>query len=315
MKKYQLNRNRQAESTQQNDEQCDAELSNTKSSQTESTDVLCEIDANCIATLTLNRVSKNNAFDDVMIESLIHYLDTLAAIPTIRCLLLRANGAHFSAGADLHWMQSMAEKSVKENHQDAQQLAHLMHTLDTFPHPTIAVVQGCAFGGALGLICCCDIVIAQSNTQFCLSEVKLGLIPATIGPYVCRAIGVRYARRFMLTAERIDANTAQHIGLIHLIVNTETKTKTGTSENTLEQQITQITQTILGNSPAALQQAKALCHTCENQPLDKKLIKYTSHLIADIRVSEQGQEGLSAFFDKRQPSWCANTKVSTKERK
>ncbi|CAG22990.1 conserved hypothetical protein [Photobacterium profundum SS9] len=176
----------------------------------------------------------------------------------------------------------------------------------------LAVVQGWALGGALGLICCCDIVIAQSNTQFCLSEVKLGLIPATIGPYVCRAIGVRYARRYMLTAERIDANTAQHIGLIHLIVDTEAKANA--KEYRLEQQITQLTQAILNNSPAALQQAKALCHTCENQPIDKKLIKYTSHLIADIRVSEQGQEGLSAFFDKRQPSWCANTKVSTKER-
>ncbi|MGF1871049.1 enoyl-CoA hydratase-related protein [Photobacterium indicum] len=298
MKEYKLNQNRQAEHKKKTYEQSD----------TESSDVLCEIDANGIATLILNRVSKKNAFDDSMIESLIHYIDTLAAIPTIRCLLLRANGTHFSAGADLHWMQSMAVKSVKENHQDAQQLAHLMQTLDTFPHPTIAVVQGCAFGGALGLICCCDIVIAQSDSQFCLSEVKLGLIPATIGPYVCRAIGVRYSRRYMLTAERIDANTAQHIGLIHLIVDTEAKVE----ENRLEQQIIQLTQAILNNSPAALQQAKALCHTCENQPIDKKLIKYTSHLIADIRVSEQGQEGLSAFFDKRQPSWCTNTKINTK---
>lgn len=298
MKEYKLNQNRQAEHTKKTYEQSD----------TESSDVLCEIDANGIATLILNRVSKKNAFDDSMIESLIHYIDTLASIPTIRCLLLRANGTHFSAGADLHWMQSMAVKSVKENHQDAQQLAHLMQTLDTFPHPTIAVVQGCAFGGALGLICCCDIVIAQSDSQFCLSEVKLGLIPATIGPYVCRAIGVRYSRRYMLTAERIDANTAQHIGLIHLIVDTEAKVE----ENRLEQQIIQLTQAILNNSPAALQQAKALCHTCENQPIDKKLIKYTSHLIADIRVSEQGQEGLSAFFDKRQPSWCTNTKINTK---
>ncbi|MGF1791971.1 enoyl-CoA hydratase-related protein [Photobacterium profundum] len=301
MKEYKLNQNRLAEHTHKTCEQSD----------TESSDVLCEIDANGIATLILNRVSKKNAFDDSMIESLIHYIDTLSAIPTIRCLLLQANGTHFSAGADLHWMKSMAEKSVKANHQDAQQLAHLMQTLDTFPHPTIAVVQGCAFGGALGLICCCDIVIAQSDSQFCLSEVKLGLIPATIGPYVCRAIGVRYTRRFMLTGERIDANTAQHIGLIHLIVDTETKTEA----SRLEQQIIQLTQAILNNSPAALQQAKALCHACENQPIDKKLIKYTSHLIADIRVSEQGQEGLSAFFDKRQPSWCANTKISTKKGK
>ncbi|CAG22989.1 putative enoyl-CoA hydratase/isomerase [Photobacterium profundum SS9] len=141
MKKYKLNQSRQAENTQKKDEQFDEE-----SKVTESSDVLCEIDANGIATLTLNRVSKKNAFDDAMIESLIHYLDTLAAIPTIRCLLLRANGTHFSAGADLHWMQSMAAKSVKENHQDAQQLAHLMQVLDTFPHPTIGCCTRLGFG-------------------------------------------------------------------------------------------------------------------------------------------------------------------------
>ena len=265
------------------------------------TNILCEIDVNGVATLTLNRVSKNNAFDDEMIEGLIHYLDTLAAIPTLRCLLLRANGKHFSAGADLNWMKSMAAKPQLENQQSAEQLARLMSTLDHFPHPTIAVIHGCAFGGALGLICCCDIAIGLSDAQFCFSEVKLGLIPATIAPYVFRAIGIRGAKRYMLTAERIDAHTAQHIGLLHQVVNDEVDTS-------LEVQVSKITHALLANSPSALVQAKILCKRCENQPIDKELIRYTSEMIADIRVSKHGQEGISAFFEKRAPSWILEVK-------
>lgn len=262
--------------------------------------VLCDIDNNGVATLTLNRESKSNAFNDDMIIVLIDYLNQLAANPTIRCLLLRANGKHFSSGADLQWMQSMVLKSKKENRHDAKQLADLLHTLDSFPHPTIVVVQGYAFGGALGLICCCDIAVSMQNAKFCLSEVKLGLIPATIAPYVCRAMGVRHARRYMLTAEQIDASTAAHIGLVHIVINDE--------KNAEDEQLTQLIKAILASSPMALQQAKILCHTCDNHPIDKKLIKHTSHLIADIRVSEQGQEGLNAFLDKRSPSWLSKTK-------
>jgi methylglutaconyl-CoA hydratase len=272
-----------------------------KNTESQSSDILCDIDVNGIAILTLNKVSKNNAFDDEMIDGLIHYLDTLAAIPTLRCLVLSANGKHFSAGADLHWMKSMASKSQLENRQSAERLARLMSTLDTFPRPTIAAIQGSAFGGALGLICCCDIAIGQADTQFCFSEVKLGLIPATIAPYVCRAIGVRAAKRYMLTAERIDAHTAQHIGLLHQVVNDEVDTS-------LEVQVSKITHALLANSPSALVQAKILCKRCENQPIDKELIRYTSEMIADIRVSKHGQEGISAFFEKRAPSWILEVK-------
>ncbi|MEZ8194298.1 enoyl-CoA hydratase-related protein [Vibrio cortegadensis] len=262
-------------------------------------DLLCDIDARGVATLTLNRVDKHNAFDDRLIDHLLAKLHELATHPSVRVLLLRANGKHFSAGADLNWMRSMAEKTSDENKQDATQLAHLMATLDNFPHPTIAVIQGSAFGGALGLICCCDIAIAQDDSQFCLSEVKLGLIPATIAPYLCRAIGTRLARRYMLTAESINAKTALHIGLVH---------KLACNRRNTEQKIKQFTQYILANSPTALQQAKTLCQRCATQPIDSDLIEHTSQLIADIRVSEQGQEGLNAFFEKRPPSWSAQPK-------
>lgn len=274
------------------------------------TNILCEIDVNGVATLTLNRVSKNNAFDDEMIEGLIHYLDTLAAIPTLRCLLLRANGKHFSAGADLNWMKSMAAKPQLENQQSAEQLARLMSTLDNFPHPTIAAVHGCAFGGALGLICCCDIAIGLSDSQFCFSEVKLGLIPATIAPYVCRTIGVRSARRYMLTAERIDAHTAQQIGLLHQIINIEAEEKhyTNNIHTALDEHISKTIDALLANSPSALLQVKTLCKRCENQVINPELIRYTSQLIADIRVSKQGQEGITAFFEKRAPSWISEIK-------
>lgn len=262
--------------------------------------ILCEVSDLGVACLTLNRTSKNNAFDDTMIEALIDNLNRLASQEGIRCLILKANGEHFSAGADLKWMQSMATQSRKKNQKDADRLALLMSTLDRFPHPTIAVVQGCAFGGALGLICCCDIAIADSNSQLCLSEVKLGLVPATIGPYVCRAMGVRQARRYMLTAERIDAQTAKQLGLLNLVVETAT----------LDLQTKMLVQSLLANSPEALTQAKLLCHRCDQQPIDDELIQYTSQLIADIRVSPQGQEGLAAYFERRPPSWVLHPDAS-----
>ncbi len=260
-------------------------------------DVLCDLSADGIATLTLNRVEKHNAFDDVMISQLLDKLTQLQSNPAVRILLLQANGQHFSAGADLQWMRSMAGKSHSDNHSDAAQLALLMQTLDTFPHPTLAIVQGSAFGGALGLICCCDIALAAPNARFCLSEVRLGLIPATIGPYVCRAMGNRQARRYMLSAETIDASTAIHLGLVHQVV--------GYQPDALEHTVNQFTMQLLANSPAALTQAKALCARCDAEPIDQKLIAYTSQVIAELRISAQGQEGLNAFFDKRTPDWRA----------
>ncbi|USD42651.1 enoyl-CoA hydratase/isomerase family protein [Vibrio sp. SCSIO 43135] len=255
--------------------------------------VLTDITDNGVATITLNRVDKSNAFDASIIQSLTHEIDTLSSDIGIRCLVLRGNGKHFSAGADLHWMKSMANKSKQENQDDAVQLAKLMQALDNFPHPTIAVVHGSAFGGALGLICCCDIALGTESSIFCLSEVKIGLIPATIGPYVCRAIGQRHARRYMLTGERIEAKTAVDIGLLHYLC----------SHNTLQESLNHILKQILSNSPAAVSKAKTLCQLCDSTPIDTALINETSQMIADIRVSKQGQEGLNAYFEKRLPNW------------
>ncbi|MGF1754392.1 enoyl-CoA hydratase-related protein [Vibrio makurazakiensis] len=258
-------------------------------------DVLLEIDSQGVATLTLNRIEKHNAFDDQLITTLIRHLKSLAHNDSIRCLVLTANGKHFSSGADLHWMRSMASKSPTANLADAKQLAQLMSNLDQFPHPTLAVIHGCAFGGALGLICCCDITIAEPSAQFCFSEVKLGLIPATIGPYVCRAIGIRQARRYMLTAERIPSNEAHSLGLIHHLVED--------TEVVLNQQVTQI----LSNSPNALTLAKQLCQLCESGVIDHDIVNQTSKMIADIRASCEGQEGLNAYFERRSPSWIVKS--------
>lgn len=263
-------------------------------------DVLCHIDNKGVASLTLNRPNKYNAFDDVIINQLLAHLQALADNPAIRCLILQANGKHFSAGADLSWMQSMANKSNDENQQDAHNLALLLHSLDNFPHPTLAVIQGSAFGGALGLICCCDMAIACQSARFCLSEVKLGLIPATIGPYVNRTIGTRQARRYMLTAETISANRALKLGIIHRQVEAHGLTRQPSTP------ISQFIDAILAHSPNALTQTKQLCARCYAHPIDDELVTHTSQLIADARASKQGKEGLRAFFDKRPPKWSSD---------
>jgi len=256
--------------------------------------VLCTISKAGIANITLNRTSKHNAFDADMINTLLGFLSQLKQRHIIRGLILSANGKHFSAGADLQWMKSMASKTVDENKSDALKLAELLFKLDNFPAPTIAHVHGSAFGGALGLICCCDIAISDSEALFCLSEVKLGLIPATIGPYMCRTIGQRQARRYMLTAECFDADTAHQLGIIHKMTNTPKEAR---------ELLSQLTNQLLNNSPAALAQAKKLCQLCDSHNIDSELKKKTSALIADIRVSPEGQEGLEAFFTKRPPAW------------
>jgi methylglutaconyl-CoA hydratase len=192
-------------------------------------------------------------------------------------------------------MQSMAAKTQHENQADAEQLAKLMSSFDRFPLPTVAVIKGSAFGGALGLIACADIALANNDAKFCLSEVKLGLIPATISPYVCRAIGARQARRYMLSAERFDAATALSIGLIHRVSQ---------DAQTLATSVDELINALLANGPLALKQTKALCLRCDEQPIDEPLIQHTSKLIADVRVSEEAQQGLSAFFEKRTPPWA-----------
>lgn len=255
------------------------------------------IDDQGIATLNLMRPEVHNAFDDQMIAQMIQILDSLREDPEVRVLILRSEGKNFSAGADLNWMRSMARKNYQENLEDAGQLAQLMYQLDQFPKPTIALVQGAAFGGAVGLVACCDIVIAQHRASFCLSEVKIGLIPAAISPYVVKAMGERQARRYFVTAERFSAQTAQEIGLVHEV------------DDNLELALKPILDSLLLNSPAATTAAKSLINLVANAPLNQSLIDETSRRIAEIRVSPEGQEGLTSFLDKRQPSWLQSSLV------
>lgn len=246
---------------------------------------------NHVAWLTLNRPEVHNAFDDRMIAEL---LDALAAVrgnSQVRALVLRSTGKNFSAGADLGWMRSMAAKNYAENMADAGELSRLMQELDELPQPTIALVQGAAFGGAVGLAACCDVAIATPNSSFCLSEVKIGLIPAVISPYVMRAIGTRHARRYMLTAERFGAEEALRIGLVHTVVEQ------------LDDAVTPFLEAFINNSPAAVSAAKQLALAIDQQPLNAQTRQTTIERIAEIRVSAEGQEGLSAFLEKRTPNW------------
>ncbi len=254
--------------------------------------LLIETNNHC-ATITLNRPDVHNAFDDQLIKELQNTLDDIKNNNAIRVVILKANGKHFSAGADLQWMQRMVNYTEQQNFQDSQALARLMQTLHVLPQPTIAVVQGSAFGGGVGLIACCDMAIASPAANFCFSEVKLGLIPAVISPYVIAAIGERATRRYFLTAERFTAATALQLGLISEIV----------SDDNLSAAADTLVKNILQNSPQAVRQAKQLIANVADHAIDAALIENTAKQIAKIRVSNEAQEGLQAFLDKRKPKW------------
>ena len=256
--------------------------------------VILDIAPSGIANLILNRPAVRNAFDQEMIASLIDAIAQAQQDPEVKVLVLRANGRNFSAGADLNWMANMAKNSPAENLADAQQLAALMSGLNQMTKPSIAIVQGAAYGGALGLIACCDMVFASADSSFCLSEVKLGLIPAVISPYVVRAIGERQARRYCISAEVFSAQTAQRLGLVHEIAATAEELKS-LSEQWLGQ--------LLNNGPLATQAAKKLIMDVSQQPIDADLVLETARRIADIRATEEAREGLSAFLEKRRPRW------------
>ncbi|BFM13374.1 gamma-carboxygeranoyl-CoA hydratase [Simiduia litorea] len=253
-------------------------------------------DARGVVTVTMNQPDKHNAFDDQVIAQLQAAFDRASADKSVRALVLAAEGKSFSAGADLAWMQRMASYSLAENRRDADALAKMLYTLNHLPFPTLAKVQGAAFGGAVGLVSCCDLAFASARASFCLSEVKIGLIPATISPYVIAAMGERAARRYFLTAERFNASTAKAIGLV--------------SEDVAEAELDQAVETavcnLLNNSPAALSAAKQLVFDVANRPISQALVDDTSARIAAIRVSEEGQEGLQAFLHKRKPQWQAS---------
>lgn len=255
--------------------------------------VLFDVDCYGVATVTLNTPEKHNAFDDNIIAALTRIFIDIASRHDIKIMVLASTGKSFSAGADLGWMKRMASYNYEENLADANALAHMLKALNFLPQTTIAKVQGAAFGGAVGLASCCDIVIASNKASFCLSEVKLGLIPATISPYVVNAIGQKACRRYFQTAERFFADKAQQLGLVDEIVELDE----------LDNTVADMVNTLLANSPEAIRQAKKLALDVAYQDINESLLNVTSERIASIRVSEEGQEGLGAFFEKRPPKW------------
>ncbi|BCA92130.1 enoyl-CoA hydratase/isomerase family protein [Vreelandella aquamarina] len=251
-----------------------------------------------IARLTLNRPEVHNAFDDSLIAELNAHLEKLhdlASSGDVRVVVLGSEGKSFSAGADLNWMKRMVDYDLEDNLADSRKLAALMHGLDTLPCPTICRVQGAAFGGAVGLAACCDIVVASEKAKFCLSEVNIGLSPAVISPYVQRALGQRQMRRYALSAEIMDAPTALQLGLAHQIV----------AHDALDHAIDTMIGTLAKGSPQAQRATKALLASVAQAPDSDATREHTCQVIAQLRVSEEGQEGLASFFDKRRPAWTS----------
>lgn len=243
-----------------------------------------------ILSLTLNRVDKRNAFNEAMIDELIHALNLANADDTCRVVVIRANGKHFCAGADLEWMQAAQQASPSDNQKDALKLSTLMATLDTLNKPVISIVQGFVYGGGIGLVACSDIVLADRSAMFCLSETKLGLIPAVIGPYVISAIGVRQARRYMLTAEPFGIASALEFGLVHELHDVG---KADVALNDIMRHLTQA-------APQAVMEAKSFIRQYQVN-VDPQA---TAQIIAKIRVGAEAQEGIAAFLESRKPMWA-----------
>jgi len=255
-------------------------------------DLLSEMHNN-VFVITLNRIHKHNAFDDNLLHNLQKLLDEAIAHPKARVIVLNANGKHFSAGADLGWMQRMAQYSEEENLNDAMVLAKVMHTLHHSPKPTIAAVHGVAYGGGAGLVAACDIAIAAESASFCFSEVKLGLIPAIISPYVVKAIGERAAKWLFMSADIFDARQAKELQLIQYCV----------SEEELLMYTLEYAHKMCLLAPIAIEQCKSLVAEISGQKITDQLVTHTAALIAKKRVSTEGQRGLHAFLNKETPDW------------
>ena len=257
--------------------------------------LITEIDAG-VGIVTLNRPERHNAFDDTMIAELAEAMQSMTNDAEVRIVVISSVGKSFCAGADLAWMQRAATYDFEQNQYDAGQLAEMLRRIADCPKPVIARVQGPAYGGGVGLISACDLAVATFETKFALSEVKLGLIPAVIGPHVLAAIGERYARRYMLTAEAFSAAEAYRIGLLHEMVGDETA---------LDEVVGEWIDALLKNGPQALAGVKSLLRSIAGRPLGPKVIDYTVGRIARTRVSPEGQEGVAAFIEKRKPNWVA----------
>jgi methylglutaconyl-CoA hydratase len=248
---------------------------------------------NAVALIALARPDVHNAFDETLISELTHALEVVGADTAVRAVVLHGRGKSFCAGADLNWMKRMASYGEAENLADANALAAMLRTLYLMPKPTIARVHGAAYGGGSGLVACCDIALATSDTTFAFSEAKLGLIPATIGPYVVEAIGPRAAKRYFLSGERFTAAEAVRIGLVHEVVAAET----------IDQRINEVLGVLLLAGPHAQDEVKALLRSIAHRPIDEVVIADTAARIARVRASPEAKEGVAAFLAKRRPVW------------
>ena len=246
-----------------------------------------------LATVTLNRPDVRNAFNEDVIAELTQAFSQLGQQADVRCIVLAANGPAFCAGADLNWMRRIADYSHAENLADAAQLAEMLRVIHTCPKPTVARIQGDVVAGGTGLVAVCDVAVTVDTAHFCLSEVKLGLIPATISPYVIRAMGERAAHRYFLTAERFNAAEALRIGFVHEVVSAEA----------LDATVAQITRALLAASPDAVTTCKQLVHDVAGQEISSALVAMTVQAIASSRTSAHGREGVQSFLQKRKPNW------------
>jgi methylglutaconyl-CoA hydratase len=248
-----------------------------------------------VAEVWLNRPEVRNAFNDGVIAELTAAFATLGADPTLRAIVLGGRGKAFCAGADLSWMRAMADYTWAQNEADASGLAQMLWTLWSCPVPVVGRVQGDCYAGGVGLAAVCDVLLASEGVHFCLSEAKLGLLPATIAPYVLRAMGEQAARRYFVTAERFTAAQAQAMGLVHEVVPADA----------LDAKVAEVVGALVANGPAAVKACKQLVKDVAGAPLTAALRADTARRIADIRASDEGREGVQAFLHKREPAWKA----------
>lgn len=252
-----------------------------------------ELSADGKLRLIMNRPEVHNAFDDRQVASLTQALLSAAENPEVKVVVVEGRGKNFCAGGDINYMRQMGNNSFAENVEDARRLARLMRVLNDLPKPTIARVQGAAMGGGVGLVCCCDIAIAEPNTVLALSEIKIGMVPATIAPYVVKTIGSKASRRLFMTGEKISAGRAEALGLVSEVV----------ADGQLDARVDEFSNTFLANAPAGLGKAKKIIERVSAGAIDDLMIEDTVRFIAEIRESSEGREGLSAFLEKRKPDW------------
>ncbi len=253
-----------------------------------------ERDARGVVMIVLNRPEVHNAFDEVMIREVIECFRDMGADDTVRVIIIAAEGKSFCAGADLNWMKRASEYDEDQNREDAGELALMLNAIYACPKPVIARVHGNAFGGGVGVVAAADIAVGVADAHFSLSEVKLGIIPAVISPYVIEAIGARYAHRYFISAERFSGAEAFRIGLLHDLAS---------SEEAMDEQIATLCTALLANGPKAIESAKNLIQAVSQKSIDDELMEDTIERIAQIRSTAEAKEGINAFLEKRKPSW------------